>query len=656
MEQPFKHPNGASPASPGPAGTSRDSPAPQKRARDYGAELKGLSPVADQASPREQSPPAVKRRKLGSRSDADGSDLESLDDGEIVESPSDSHMVPSLATEAPLGASLGSQPLNTSSVSATVPSEPGEIAVSSGTRKDLNPIQDINGEKGLGGGSRDQENQSPAISHHPQPDLPGWNHGIQLGTRTSFGVKPDVSSLPTPSAAVKTEDEDQEQQTRQEKKRVRSRDPVSSFEASNATWNFPLSAPDVVAPEDTSESDDFWVTLLKNWIVHLVQANGENVDRLTYKVVRSGWSLYFTKRMGFLQGTKKHITATRLVAQNFMSSLNKDTIETMLSDARQRPSANQPEGDITVTGSPLSSRNDEELRLQIKYFPNADDPSQHCLMCSGLGHPVRTCPELSCRFCNSTSHTHFGCPTRRRCDKCRQSGHDIDTCQERLALAADELGGCVFCGAGHEDTDCFEIWTSFRPSESNTKKVKSIPAFCYVCGGENHYGSECSLASKDSKATDRIWSKATRDIYIDPECENTAIAWAGVDLSQLPKNEFHIPGRATKKTHTYFVSSESEEDLIHAPVKQPSRRGEIRFASNIGTVNGNPSGQAGGHKSWQPSLPAGPPPPLADYDQRSLQSAPSGTLPPRPQGASGRQPGRGRGGYRGRGRGRGRGK
>ncbi|KAI1303360.1 hypothetical protein F5Y03DRAFT_190580 [Xylaria venustula] len=655
MEQPSSPPNGAPSASPRPGGTSKESPVPQKRARDYGAELKGLSPAADEAGPREQPSPAVKRRKLGSHSDADGSDLESLDDGEIVESPSDSHMVPLLATEVPRGASPGSQPLKTSSASVTVSSELGEIATSSETKHDLNPIQDVLGENDLGG-SREQENQSPAISHHPQPGLPGWNSGIQLGTRTSFGAKPDVSSIPTTSASLITEEEDQEQQTRQEKKRVRSRDPVSSFEASNATWNFPLNAPDVVAPENTSESDDFWVTLLKNWIVQLVQANDEKAGRLTYKVVRSGWSLYFTKRMGFLQGTKKHITATRLVAQNFMSSLNKDTIETMLSDARQRPFTNQPEGDTTVTDSSLSSHDDEELRLQLRYFPNADDPSQHCLMCSGLGHTMRTCPELSCRFCNNTSHNSFGCPTRRRCEKCRQSGHNINTCQEKLTLAADEFGGCVFCGAGHQDTDCFEIWTSFRPSESNTKKVKSIPAFCYVCGGENHYGSECSLANKGSMATDRTWSKATRDIYIDPECEDTAIAWTDVDLSRLPRNEFHIPGRATKKTHTYFVSSESEEDLIHAPVKQPPRRGEIRFASNIGTVNGNPSGQAGGHKSWQPPLPTGPPPPLADYDQRSLQSAPSGILPPRPQDASGRQPGRGRGGYRGRGRGRGRGK
>ncbi|KAI0912277.1 hypothetical protein F4824DRAFT_445383 [Ustulina deusta] len=647
MENPSHVTNGAH-ASP--------SPAPQKRLRDYGAELKGLSPLGDEDSPREQSRPAVKRRKLGDSSDAHGSDAESLDDGEIVESPPASHVAPSISTEAPLGANLASQPLNTLSAPTKVSSEYGEITTSLGTKENLNQIPELNEERDSGG-SREPENTSSVVNHHPQPPLPGWNHGIQLGTRTTFGTKSAGFSVQTPPAAVKTEDEDQEPQTKKEKKRVRSRDPVSSFEASNATWNFPLGAPEVVAPENISEEDDFWVTLLKSWIVHLVLANGEAADRLTYKVVRSGWSLYFTKRMGFLQGTKKHITATRLVAQNFMTSLHKDNIETMISDARQKHSTNQPDHDVsTMSASPSS--HDEEFRLQSKYFPGADDPSQHCLMCSGFGHTMQTCPELSCRFCKSTNHNSFGCPTRRRCNKCRQTGHNIDTCQEKLALAADELGGCVFCSADHQDQACIEIWTSFKPSELNTKRVKNIPAFCYVCGGENHYGPECSLSDKSGKASTTTWSKATRDLYIDPECEDIAIAWIDVDHGQLARREFHIPGRATRKSHTYFVSSESEEDLIHAPVKKPQPRGEIRFASNIGTTNGNSRGRGGVHKSWQPPLPPGPPPPPAEDEQRrSFQSASSGTLPPRPQAFShGRQSGRGRGGYRGRGRGRGRGK
>ncbi|KAI1424071.1 hypothetical protein F5Y12DRAFT_753775 [Xylaria sp. FL1777] len=658
MEHPAVDSSGAH-ASPKPVDLSRDSPASQKRVRDYGAELKGLSPLADEESPREQSGPAFKRRKLGYNNGAEGSDSESLDDGEIVESPSDSHAALSVGTALAPGADLESETLNTLGVPIKVSSENnGGITASSVVKEVSDPISEVD-EGSDPGESREHENTSSATSYHPQLSLPGWNHGIQLGTRTAFGPRPANSALrtPPPLADGEPQDEEQEQQTKKEKKRARSRDPVFSFEASNATWNFPLSAPDVVAPKKISEEDDFWATLLKSWIVHLVQANGEAADHLTYKVVRSGWPLYFTKKMGFLQGSRKHIVATRLVAQKFMNSLSKDHIETMILDARLKHSANQPD-DVSTTGSSLSSHA-EELRLQSKYFPGADGPSQHCLLCSGLGHTTQTCPELNCRFCNSGSHNSFGCPTRRRCDKCRQTGHSTDTCQEKLALAPDELGGCVFCSADHQDQDCFEIWTSFKPSESNTKMVKSIPAFCYVCGGENHYGPECSLSDKVGKATGHItWSKATRDLYTDPECEDVAIAWIDVDYSQLTRREFHIPGRATRKNHTYFVSSESEEELIHAPVQKPQPRGEIRFSTNIGTTNGNFRARSSGHKSWQPPLPAGPPPSLAGHEQRrSFQSASSGTLPPRPQAFSHiRQSGRGRGGYRGHGRGRGRGK
>ncbi|RWA08005.1 hypothetical protein EKO27_g7097 [Xylaria grammica] len=441
---------------------------------------------------------AFKRRKLGYSTGVSGSDSESLDDGEIVETPSNSHVTRPVTTKPCSQATMGSEPLNTTNVL----SEDGEITTSLGAKEDLSQAREVNGGEGPGE-SQGYENRSSTISHHPPPSLPGWNHSIQLGTRTTFKAKPASSPPQVPRAAIKPSDENREEQTKREKKRVRSRNPVSSFEASNASWNFPLDAPEVVAPENISEGEDFWSTLLKNWIVHLVRANSETADRLTYKVVRSGWSLYFTKRMGFLQGTKKHITATRVVAQNFMTSLDKDNIETMISDARQNPCATQPNDDVSATGSSLSSH-DEEFRLQSKYFPGANDPSR-----------------------------------------------------------------------------------------------------------------------------------------------------------QITKGEFHIPGRATRKTHTYFVSSEeSEEDLIHPLVKKPVSRGEIRIASNIGTANGNSRGRSGNHKSWQPPLPPGTPPPLAEHGpRRPFQSASSGTLPPRPQPFShGGSSGRGRGGYRSRGRGRGRGK
>ncbi|KAI1167762.1 hypothetical protein F5B18DRAFT_601217 [Nemania serpens] len=653
MEHAVEDPNGSH-SSPRPAYLPRENPAPQKRARDYGEELKGLSPSGDEGSPRERSTSAAKRRKMHYDSVADGrsgSVSEGLDDGEIVESSPPSLVTPLVSAENAPQVELHPQTTNTSNVLTNASSEDSEIIAPSEENDVSKQTQE-----GDSRAHHEGENASSTDKFHPQVSLPGWNHGVQLGMRTAFGPKPVNAFFKAPHDDSKGTDEIQEQQAEKEKKRVRSHDPLSSFEASNSTWNFPLNAPEIPAPTSVSQGTDFWVALLKRWIVHLVQANGETADRLTYKVVRSGWPLYFTRRMGFLQGTKKQIIATRIVAQNFMASLTKDDIDPMIVDARQNHSTNRLEQNTSLPRPSLLSR-DEELRLQAKYFPGAEDPSQHCLSCSGIGHATQACPELSCQFCESQSHTSFGCPTRRRCDKCRQIGHSVDTCHEKLALAADELGGCTFCKAGHQDQDCFEIWRSFKDSGFNVKKVKKIPAFCYVCGGKDHYGPECSLSDKSGTATNRTtWSQANRDLYVDLESENVAVAWIGVDFSQPGRGDFHIPGRAMRKGHTYFVSSdESEEDLIHAPVKKRQARTEIRIASNIGTMAERSRGRGDSHRSWQPPLPPGPPPPLAEDGSRNpFQSASSGTLPPRPKASTrGRPLGRGRGGYRGRGRGRG---
>ncbi|KAI1738917.1 hypothetical protein F4680DRAFT_423356 [Xylaria scruposa] len=635
-----------------PASPPANSPNPQKRARGYGEELKGLNSSDDEGGPHEDLMPTFKRRKVGQDTGADssiGSDTEGLDDGEIIESPLPSHVAQPVNTETALQIELQPRIPTTLNVPARASSEDGEIRESSGVEETSEQTNEIN-EQGEYRQTHEHKNTPPAVIQ--QTSLPTWNHGIQLGTRTAFGSKPASSFFESSPATVEATEEIEEQQPKKDKKRVRSRDPVSSFEASNETWNFPLDAPEIIVPPNTSEEDNFWVALLKDWIAHLVQVNIETVDRLTYKVVRSGWALYFTRRMGFLQGTKKHISASRIVAQNYMASLSKDNIDAMISDARKEHPTDQP--DDIIVADPLPPSHDEEFRLQAKYFPGADDPSMRCLSCSGIGHTTQTCPELGCRFCESKSHSSFGCPTRRRCDKCRQIGHSVETCQEKLRLATEELDGCAFCGADHQDQDCFEIWKSFKPSELHIRKVKSIPTFCYVCGGEGHYGPECSLSDKRDKATERTtWSKAMRDLYVNPESDEVAIAWADIDLSQFTRGEFHVPGRATRKTHTYFVSSdESEEDLIHAPIKKPQARGEIKIARNIGAVNGNSRGRG------QPPLPPGPPPPLIDNRSRKpFQSAPPGTLPPRPRSFGQSRPsGRGRGGPRGRGRGRGRGR
>ncbi|KAI1639948.1 hypothetical protein F4809DRAFT_592946 [Biscogniauxia mediterranea] len=663
------------------------SPASQKRARDYGQELKGLTPSGDESDRDLNSTPAPKKQKRDY--DAGASDSGDLDDGEIVES-----------TSPPPGP-VESYYQSKSPVDGKPPAGPG---LHDALRKSPG-VGDVDGaileDLGRPGDPRDPSEAlpTPTTQHQPVP-LSGWNQGVSLGSRTSFGkgratplpAKPVVaveslSSSPVSVTHEKAPDGNSTQKTPTagtgKKDRARSPNQVATFEASNLVWNFPTKrASKIDTKAGEAQDRSFWLRRLKPWVFILLQVNPDEAARLTHKVVRAGFEIYLTRKMGYLQGTKKQVNAARVAAQEAMSSLSKQKLEDMISEAREKLKAGDTrdnpchvdeEGDSEPDRS-LSDNDDdddrslspegsvdEEIRQQRKYFPGAEDPSEHCLSCSAIGHRAHQCPQNTCRFCSSMNHNAFGCPTRKRCAKCHQLGHVMETCQEKLALASDELDGCAICGAGHLDDDCSEIWRSYNPLEVARKKVKSIPSFCYNCGAQNHYGPECGLPSKGPKVTGpTTWSQANRDLYVDPESEKIAIGWAGIDLNHnenetLP--DFRLRGRATRSTHTHFVSSdESEEDLVHAPVDKPRLRGAIRIASNIGSVS-----QARDEaSSWQPPLPPGPPPP---GPQSSLPSAPH-SLPPRPRtfGSNGEtrpanRAGRGgRGGSRGRGRGRGRGR
>ncbi|KAI0597293.1 hypothetical protein F4775DRAFT_602730 [Biscogniauxia sp. FL1348] len=559
------------------------SPARQKRVRDYGEELKGLTPSGDEGDGDLNSTPAPKKQKRGHSAGA--SDSGDLDDGEIVESSS-----------PPGPAELHYQ--STSPIDGKPPAGP-ELRVDGAILED--PRRP--------GEPRDPGGAPPVATaeHQPVP-LSGWNQGVSLESRASFSkgratpisAKPTVameslSFSPVSGTHEKTPNGNSTQQNAPARtaRRDKARSPkhVATFEASNLVWHFPAKrARKIDTKAGEAQDRSFWLQRLKPWVLILLQANPAETARLTHKVVRAGFEIYLTRKMGYLQGTKKQVNAARVVAQEAMSSLSKQKLEDMISEAREKLEAGDTrdnpwnldeEGDSESDRSlsddddddrSLSSEGsvDEESQQQRKYFPGAKDPSEYCLSCSAMGHRAHECPQNTCRFCSSTNHNVFGCPTRQRCTKCRQLGHVLETCQEKLALSSDELGGCAICGAGHLDDDCSEIWRSYNPLEVARKKVKSIPSFCYNCGGQNHYGPECGLPSKGPKVTGpTTWSQANRDLYVDPESEEIAIGWAGIDLNQT-ENEtlpgFRLRGRATRKTHTHFVSSdESEEDLVHAP-------------------------------------------------------------------------------------------
>ena len=627
----------------------------QKRLRDYGEELKGLTSDEDGEV---SSPPAAKKAKM--HRDGGDSPAESIDDGEIVESS---------------------------------PSRPV---------------------------SQDASDMSQAKLAGPPSSGPtlklavGYNRGLSLGVRTSFGkgaatpfpaAQPASSSVPVDTISISSSSPTLSHDEQAGNPSAANEPPTTenpniaplTFMVGKHTWQIPRSKALDVPQTPDAETPAFWHRKILPFIVTLFRTNADRKWKsLDTKALRVGLDKYVSKDGGFLEGANKHARGVRKALQQ--ATADRTALDSMIKKALQEAEAGpqdqpQPPDPEMLRQNAVSG--DEERWQQERYFPNAEDPSQLCISCSGMGHRAKECPQLACRFCKSVSHTSFGCPTTQRCIKCRQLGHDVEACAEKLALAADEQDPCAFCAGSHLEDECSEIWRSYDRDSATIKKVKAIPAFCYTCGGDGHYGPECALPDRGGQVTGRTsWSRGNRDFYVDPKSDAVAIAWVGVEE---PSPEFHIRGRATRSTHTHFVSDDDSDDgFIHEPVKRSQGRTQIRIATNIGTgPRGPQSGPRtlydqgepeyepppatfqgvvglppynGGGAQWQPPLPAGPPPPLQvngfQGPMASFPAAPPGSLPARPdnftrgggRGQSSRsQSYRGGRGNQGRGRGRGRG-
>ncbi|KAI1207256.1 uncharacterized protein F4807DRAFT_436370 [Annulohypoxylon truncatum] len=726
----------------------------QKRTRGYGEQLKGLSQSDDEDMQEAEPSPALKKQKTDHFDDGDSD----LDDGEIVESSPAQHATRDVSTSAleELG-SVSNTPAEIRGPGDNTyqPSEDGEIDSNMADDDSNNPFFiDTTGTMGT------------PVQHS------GWNQGVSVGARTSFG-KPTTQLFPGNASTAHTalssvsslhiheakdkDDEDEGEDEDDEDPKDRDYQPPQSpkidwfkdvvkpepkpnltFSVGGVTWNLRRQA-FRAKKRNISDAKTFWNVRLYPWILALAEANEDMADRITAEVVKAGFNDHVNrKRMdSLLTGHINHINKIRPVAQEVLEKADLKALISKAQNALQKKQTQTSEGKTTgkksspanesalkaanpnplkeeyiqddapsvqneTTPSPSNRRArkkplspDEELRLQRRYFPLAEDPSIFCLCCSGIGHKTIQCPLLQCKFCGSEEHRIFACPTRRRCSKCRQLGHRAETCNEKLALAPGEQDECAFCGAEHSDEQCTEIWRTYKVVPGQQKKVKDIPVFCYTCGGSGHYGPECDLPDKGIVMEPTSWSQANRNLYIDPDSENVALALVNAGPAPSFETDIRIRGTATKRVHTHFVSDDSDEDLIHAPVQRSEPRGQIRISSNIGSVGqGNNRGRdnrrnndqsrrrqnerefsppppppsyntQGNGGAWQPPLPPGPPPPR-DRNERPLAPPPR-SLPPRPatydsgssRGSSNNRGGQnnrgGRGGYRGGGRGGGRG-
>ncbi|QKX61325.1 uncharacterized protein TRUGW13939_08473 [Talaromyces rugulosus] len=150
-----------------------------------------------------------------------------------------------------------------------------------------------------------------------------------------------------------------------------------------------------------------------------------------------------------------------------------------------------------VVPAVLADLKPKDLQIQARYFfidRNINDIDLSmpisCTECLEKGHLAFICPTKECLNCGAWDlHEDRLCPTVRRCQKCREVGHDVEDCQSLLKSSAAETP-CEYCGSDtHLELDCDKLWKFPRQQPLDGPIKVSIS--CSYCTNKNHLLGDC---------------------------------------------------------------------------------------------------------------------------------------------------------------------
>ena len=479
----------------------------------------------------------------------------------------------------------------------------------------------------------------------------------------------------------------------------------------------------LLLPSLSEKKTGSWSQRCKDWVKVLCINNIAHSKAITPEVALAAYQFYIDEYSGLKSGKKRSAkqTAKRLeISQAFQKEIEqvrhaatgvsvaeadsataeerddkprRDVPETARSNRAESSAQGIQEGAASPSQQGGNDRNgdagindksaisDAELQQQRRYFPSAVDPSNMCLFCGQHGHTAAQCSRSTCAFCGGSGHWDYVCSSiPRRCDKCRQLGHTISDCVEKLNLTKDEGLACAYCSSpDHLEAECTAVWRSFHPDSQPVKTVIYLPPSCSICGAASHYSGDC--AQRGDVPANPTWTMRNRSHYMDRDSGvcgiDEDVGRQGASKSLRPPDT-KIRGHASRTANVHYSSDESEPEFLgRRPVSKQRGAGHIRMSSNIqmpqlttGSLGVNSLQPLAG----QPPLPPGPPPPLNGHHPPAprgyIRAAGPASLPQRPpprdyrdfpgRGGVSRGDGqdsrRGRGGRGGRGRGRGRGR
>ncbi|KAJ5345015.1 hypothetical protein N7452_003019 [Penicillium brevicompactum] len=258
-----------------------------------------------------------------------------------------------------------------------------------------------------------------------------------------------------------------------------------------------------------------------------------------------------------------------------------------------------------------------------------------CIECQREGHMAEICPLKECTHCGSwDQHQSSTCPGWRRCQKCRERGHDEPQCESKLFGSAFEVP-CDHCGQQHLESQCDYLW-KFPSLETHAQQT-TVSICCASCCSMKHLVGDCEMRNARLKFTSSSFS--LKDI--DPDTIT--------NLNTVGASRNAPPGRpGTRVRRDWSPPSSSDEgDMMSrvsrgrgrpTPAPRGNNRGNIQFANGSGNVRsrgpsrGRPPLSGNGHRANAP-LPQRPPPPKSG---RGRGGSSRGGPPRGPRGGRGR--------------------
>ncbi|EFQ97897.1 zinc knuckle domain-containing protein [Nannizzia gypsea CBS 118893] len=250
----------------------------------------------------------------------------------------------------------------------------------------------------------------------------------------------------------------------------------------------------------------------------------------------------------------------------------------------------------------IAELNAEDFKKQLKYLhynstgnPDPTTPVR-CTDCFREGHLSDICPSKKCEHCGAwEAHESRFCPTWRRCQKCRERGHDKASCSAPLQGSAAEVP-CDLCGSDrHIESQCDLMWKQPHPTHPSGKLFISIS--CAQCTSSQHLIGDCPSVGAPLHSTS--WSlKAFDPSIISNTSLSSTNAPNGRANGAIP--QLKIKGRAQREP----TPEEHELHIRSRPHPPSAPRSNIRFAEGLGRGRNLSSNQSrsndGGNDRYTP--------------------------------------------------------